>query len=138
MELKSPFTLTFHGNVTKSVGGSIFYDLPNPNLKSKVIECFFKAIVDNTSSTAIEIDFMNSVAEAGMAIFSDDLDICKVYVNNNQSNLLGYKFLKSVSKHYHHTNTSLSISFNPYSLCFCENGALNCSINSKELIVPPG
>ena len=47
-------------------------------------------------------------------------------------------FLRVYPKRYRYTNTSLSISSNPHSLCFCENGALNYSINSKELIVPPG
>ena len=43
-----------------------------------------------------------------------------------------------VSSYYNHTTTSLSTSSFPHRLCFCENGIYNCSIESKELIVPPG
>ena len=80
---------------------------------------------------------MDSHAENGMDIYGNDLDRCRVYINNTESSILGYQFFNLVSSH-NYTSTCLSISSLTCRLCFCEKEIYNCSIKSKELIVPPG
>ena len=140
VEFKSPLTLMFYSNIAKDVGGTIFYEVPNvDSIKATgTNNCFFIVAVDNVSFSHINIDFVDSHAEEGMDIFGNDLDRCIVYINNTKSNITGYQFFHIVSSHYHHTNISLSITSFPRYLCFCDNGAYDCSIKSKELIVPPG
>ena len=77
------------------------------------------------------------VTKQGGALLSWNSTI-NYYINNNKSSTLGYEFFNMVSSYYNHTTTSLSTSSFPHRLCFCENGIYNCSIESKELIVPPG
>ena len=72
-----------------------------------------------------------------MDIFGNDLDRCRVYINNTESSILRYQFFNLVSSH-NYTSTCLSISTFPCRLCVCEKEIYNCSIKSKELIVPPG
>ena len=140
VEFKSPLTLMFYSNIAKDVGGAIFDEVPNVvSIKATgTNNCFFMVTVDNASFSHINIDFVDSHAERGMDILGNDLDRCRVYINNTKSNITGYQFFHIVSSHYHHTNISLSITSFPRYFCFCENGAYNCSIESKELIVPPG
>ena len=84
------------------------------------------------------MEFVNSVAKAGKVIFDDNMDNCRVHINNISSNMTGYEFLQNVSTHYNHTNTSLSVSSNPRCLCFCKKEAHDCSIHSKQFNVPQG
>ena len=135
-EFKSPLKLTFNSNTPKDVGGAIFYEVQDVDPKATENNCFFTVTIDNASFSHINIDFVDSHAEKGMDIFGNYLDTCKVYINNTKSSTLGYQFFNMVSS-YNYTNTSLSISSFPRRLCFCENGIYNCSIKSKELIVPP-
>ena len=86
----------------------------------------------------ISIEILWTCAERGMDIFGNDLDRCIVHINNTKSNITGYQFFHIVSSHSHNTNITLSITSFPQYFCFCKNGAYNCSIESKELIVPPG
>ena len=138
VEFKSPLKLTFDSNTVKDVGGAIFYEVPDVDPKATEYNCFFTVTIDNASFSHINIDFVDSYAVEGKDIFGNDLDICKVYINNTKSSILGYEFFNMVSSYYNHTNISLSISSFPRRLCFCENGIYNCSIKSKELSVPPG
>ena len=138
VEFKSPLTLTFYGNTAKDVGGGIYYEVQVVHPFKDETSCFFLVTSDNPSFSHINIDFVDSHAEEGMDIFGNDLDTCKVYINNNESSTLGYQFFNMVSSYYDHTTTSLSISSFPSRLCICENGLYNCAIESKELVVPPG
>ena len=138
VEFKSPLTLTFYSNTAKDVGGAIFYEVKSVDPFKDGNNCFFMVISDNPSFRQINIDFVDSYAEEGMDIFGNDLDTCKVYINYKKSCTLGYQFFNMVSSYYNHTTTSLSISSFPRRLCICENGLYNCSIESKELVVPPG
>ena len=139
IEFKSPLTLIFYSNTAKDIGGAIFYEelYVDPLQVTRNINCFFMVTVDNDSFSHINIDFVDSHAERGMDIFGNDLDTGKFYINNTKSNILGYQFFNMVSS-YNYTISSLSISSFPRRLCFCENGIYNCSIESKELTVPPG
>ena len=130
--------MIFHSNTAKDVGGAIYYEVPDVDPKATETICFFMVTVDNASFSPIHIYFVDSHAVEGMDIFGNDLDTCKVYIDNTKSSTLGYQFFNMVSSYYNHTTTSLSISCFPRRLCFCENGIYNCSINTKELIVPPG
>ena len=137
VDFKSPLTLMFYSNTAKE-GGAIFYEVPNVDpLKATETNCFFMVTIDNPSFSQINIDFLDSHAEEGIDIFGKNLDTCKVYINNTKSSILGYQFFDMASSH-NYTSTCLSISSFPCRLCVCENGIYNCSIESKELIIPPG
>ena len=139
VEFKSRLTLTFYNNTAKDVGGAIYYELPNVDpTKDKENNCFFMVAVDNASFSHINIDFVDSHAEAGMDIFGNDFDRCRVFINNTKSKISGYQFFQVVSAYYHHTNISLSIASFAHYLCFCENGAYDCSIKKIVITVPPG
>ena len=138
IEFKSPLTMTFHSNTAKNVGGAIFYEVPDVDPKATETNCFFMVTVDNASFSLIHIYFVDSHAEEGMDIFGNDLDTCKVYIDNTKSSISGYQFFNMVSSYYNNTTTSLSISSFPRRLCLCVDGIYDCSINTKELIVPPG
>ena len=97
VEFKSPLILTFYSNTAKDVGGAIFYEVPDVDPKATETNCFFMVTVDNASSISIHVDFVDSHAEKGMDIFGNDLDTCKVYINNNKSSTLGYEFFNMVS-----------------------------------------
>ena len=137
VEFKSPLTLMFYSNTAEDVGGAIFSAVPNVDPKANET-CFFMVTVDNASFSLIHIYFVDSHAEEGMDIFGNDLDTCKVSINNTKSNILGYQFFNMVSSYYNHTNISLSISSFARRLCFCEKGIHNCSKEYKKLIIPPG
>ena len=138
VEFKSPLTLTFYSNTAEYGGGAIFYEVPYMDPKATETNCFFVVTVDNASFSHVNINFVDSHADEGMDIFGNDLDTCKVYINNTKSSILGYQFFNMVSSYYNHTNTSLSISSFARRLCFCEKGIYNCSNAYKKLIIPPG
>ena len=132
-------TLIFFSNTAKDIGGAIFYEKPyvDPLKVTRSINCFFMVTVDNDSYSHINIDFVDSHAENGIDIFGNDLDRCRVYINNTESSILEYQFFNLVSSH-NYTSTCLFITSFPCRLCVCEKEIYNCSIKSKELIVPPG
>ena len=94
IEFKSPLTLIFFSNTAKDIGGAIFYEEPyvDPLKVTRSINCFFMVTVDNDSFSHINIDFVDSHAENGIDIFGNDLDRCRVYINNTESSILGYQF----------------------------------------------
>ena len=139
VEFKSPLILMFYSNTAKDVGGAIFYEVHNTDpMKHRDTNCFFMVTADNASFSHINIDFVDSRAEEGMDIFGNDLDTCKVYINNTISKISGYQFFNGVSTYYQHTNISLSIASFARYLCFCKNGTYDCSKKNMVLTVPPG
>ena len=125
INMTSPLSLLFKRNKAKHFGGSVYhysYHYPTD-------QCFF-TIVESNSVKNLFIKFLNSSAKFGSDIYSNNLDECKVVINN-QSSISGYEYLLN-------KNEFLSFASPPRKLCLLKNGSYNCSVLFEIFYSPPG
>ena len=81
VELISPLILVFYKNEANEQGGAIFATTFNRYYQDYNFRCFYN--IKYITSIDIKITFIANLAKyAGSALFSGNLDVCKVHVND--------------------------------------------------------
>ncbi len=100
------------------------------------IICPFEISMENSHFENIQLNFTDNYADSGAAVYGGALDICKVRINENITNLRGYDVISNISEFNHLVGESSYISSRPLKLCKCDkNELLNCSSSNQILNV---
>ena len=101
---------------------------------SEPMSCFFRV---EAFFTNVQLNFeQNYTNLSGAAIFGGFLEVCRVQINDVQSNMSGYEYLKTMCIFNNHSNENSLISSKPLKICLCEEGKPKCSKSHTINIVP--
>ena len=128
MFLRPNTRIIFSNNHVTYVGGGIFV---HPDILFSGF-CFFQ--IDGVSQfdqANIQIEFENNTAEsAGGAVYGGNVEFCI-----NFQNFTGRNLFDSIFKVQNTDNDPSAISSDPYGICFCRNGRMQCSEETQIWLV---
>ena len=131
--------LVFKHNKATSKGGAIFIDTASSLVQNL---CFIQPAdrETNPSSNNVSLIFEGNTAhDAGSAIYGGNTESCEILaVNHNRINIIKGKDIFKLIFECHNQSGSSVISSDPEYLYFCNNSALNMSIESLNVSVLPG
>ena len=151
--LKEPFTINFAQNYAVYSGGAVYYEdtfsisqcARLHNLTSAGPDDCFIAI-NSTSKQHTRLTFSNNAAgSAGAVLYGGSLESCKLYIGggivDNCGNIIGGVYSNSpirtileISNIISDKNKTSDISSDPFQICFCVGGSVECNNQKIETV----
>ena len=140
MILAAPSNLTFVQNSAPAYGGAIYTASCDQTLLTSS-PCFFD-IVDINGTLAnpgVHMTFLNNTVDiSGSVIYGNNLDICKLNMQNIYEGADADDVFEAICDYKEHNNSLPEVSSDAFNVCICYNNIPDCTIADVYFAVYPG